>query len=150
MGRWVLAHVELPSMHPNERLLRQEYEARATRDDTSLADLFEDDIVWHVPGRSTISGDYRGKEQVMEYVRLRRELAAGTFEIDVQDVLANDQYGLVIARGTAAGRARYGSGERTGYIASGTAASRSVGRFQRTNTCSMKFGADEQTACPTS
>ena len=80
-------------MHPNERLLRQEYEARAGRDDTSLADLFADDIVWHVPGRSTISGDYRGKEQVMEYVRLRRELAAGTFEIDVQDVLANDQYG---------------------------------------------------------
>jgi uncharacterized protein len=38
----------------------------------------------------------------MEYVRLRRELAAWTFEIDVQDVLANDQYGLVIARGTAA------------------------------------------------
>lgn len=89
-------------MHPNERLLRQEYEARAGRDDTSLADLFADDIVWHVPGRSTISGDYRGKEQVMEYVRLRRELGAGTFEIDVQDVLANDQYGLVIARGTAA------------------------------------------------
>ena len=59
-----MAHVELSSMHPNERLLRQEYEARAGRDDTSLADLFADDIVWHVPGRSTISGDYRGKEQV--------------------------------------------------------------------------------------
>jgi ketosteroid isomerase-like protein len=86
-------------MHPNERLLRDEYEARARRDDGSLAALLDEDIVWHVPGRNAISGVYRGRAEVMEYVRRRRDLADDTFEITVHDVLANDKYGLVIASG---------------------------------------------------
>ena len=88
-------------MHPNEQLLRQEYEARAARDDASLAGTFADDIAWHVPGRSAIAGDYHGKDAVMEYVRLRRELADDTFAISVLDVFANDEYGLVLASGSA-------------------------------------------------
>jgi ketosteroid isomerase-like protein len=88
-------------MHPNERLLRREYDARAQRDDASLAALLTEVVVWHVPGRSAISGEYRGKEEVMEYVRRRRDLAADTFEITVHDVLANDEHGLVIASGRA-------------------------------------------------
>jgi ketosteroid isomerase-like protein len=88
-------------MHPNERLLREEYRARAHRDDRALADVFADDIVWHVPGKSAIAGDYRGRDQVMEYVRRRRALADDTFEVAVEDVLANDQHGFVIATGSA-------------------------------------------------
>lgn len=88
-------------MHPNEELLRRECGARARRDMDGLAELFADDIVWHVPGRSAIAGHYRGKDAVMEYVRRRQELAAGTFEIEVHDVLANDDWGLVIATGRA-------------------------------------------------
>jgi ketosteroid isomerase-like protein len=88
-------------MHPNERLLRREYDARAQRDDASLAALLTEAVVWHVPGRSAISGEYRGKDEVMEYVRRRRDLAADTFEITVHDVLANDEHGFVIASGRA-------------------------------------------------
>jgi hypothetical protein len=88
-------------MHPNERLLRAEYAARRRRDDASLADVFADDVVWHVPGRSAIAGEYRGREQVMQYVRRRRALVQDSFEITVEDVLANDEHGLVIASGSA-------------------------------------------------
>ena len=88
-------------MHPNEALLRREYEARASGDDRALAEVLADDVVWHVPGRSAISGDYRGIDEVMEYVRRRRNLVAGTFQITVHDVLANDEHGLVIASGKA-------------------------------------------------
>jgi uncharacterized protein len=88
-------------VHPNEDLLRREYEARTGRDDRALAEVFAEDVVWHVPGRNAIAGEYRGIDQVMEYVRRRRELADGTFEITVHDVLANDEYGLVIATGRA-------------------------------------------------
>jgi ketosteroid isomerase-like protein len=88
-------------MHPNERVLRREYDARAQRDDASLAALLTEAVVWHVPGRSAISGEYRGKDEVMEYVRRRRDLATDTFEITVHDVLANDEHGLVIASGRA-------------------------------------------------
>jgi ketosteroid isomerase-like protein len=45
-------------MHPNEELLRREYEARAARDDRALTDVFADDVVWHVPGRNAIADEY--------------------------------------------------------------------------------------------
>lgn len=88
-------------MHPNERLLRDEYRARSDRDDRSLADVFAKDIVWHVPGKSAIAGEYRGRAQVIEYVRRRRALTDDTFEVTVEDVLANDEDGFVIASGSA-------------------------------------------------
>lgn len=88
-------------MHPNERLLRREYEARANGDDQTLLEVFSEDIVWHVPGRNKIAGVYHGRDEVMEYVRRRMDLADGTFEIIVEDVLANDSHGLVIASGRA-------------------------------------------------
>ena len=75
-------------MHPNEQLLRREYDGRARGDLTEVAATFHDEIVWHVPGRSAISGTYRGKNEVMAYVRDRQELAGGTFEITVHDVFA--------------------------------------------------------------
>jgi GNAT superfamily N-acetyltransferase len=40
-------------MHPNEQLLRNEYRARADRDDRLLAEVLADDIAWHVPGKKT-------------------------------------------------------------------------------------------------
>jgi ketosteroid isomerase-like protein len=92
--------------HPHERLLRDEYEARARRDDVALEDLLADDVVWHVPGRSAIAGTYRGKAEVMSYVQRRRSLTDGTFDITVDDVLANDRHGLVIATGRAVRESR--------------------------------------------
>lgn len=86
-------------MHPNERLLRDEYAARSERNDTAFVGLLSDDVVWHVPGRSVIAGVYRGKAEVMKYVRRRRELAADTFQVVIHDVLANDQHGFVVASG---------------------------------------------------
>jgi ketosteroid isomerase-like protein len=37
----------------------------------------------------------------MEYVRRRRALVVDTFEVTVEDVLANDEHGFVIASGSA-------------------------------------------------
>jgi len=88
-------------VHPNEELLRREYDGRARGDLAEVAATFHDEIVWHVPGRSAISGTYRGKDEVMAYVRERQALAGGTFEITVHDVLANDEHGMVIASGRA-------------------------------------------------
>lgn len=88
-------------MHPHETLLRREYESRARRDFAALPDMLHDEVLWHVPGRSVISGVYRGKKEVLEYFRKRQELAGGTFEIIIHDVLANDDHGLVIASGRA-------------------------------------------------
>jgi hypothetical protein len=88
-------------MHPNERLLRDEYRARAEREDDALAAMLADDVVWHVPGNNAISGVYRGRDEVIGYTRRRRALVDGTFDITVEDVLVNDRHGFVMATGAA-------------------------------------------------
>jgi ketosteroid isomerase-like protein len=50
--------------HPNEELTRRGYAAFATGDMVALDELFADDVIWHVGGRSPLSGDYKGKEAV--------------------------------------------------------------------------------------
>jgi ketosteroid isomerase-like protein len=50
-------------MHPNEDLLRREYDAFAREDLTSLDEIFADDIVYHVPGHNPFSGDARGRRR---------------------------------------------------------------------------------------
>jgi ketosteroid isomerase-like protein len=71
------------------------------RDDGALAEVLADDVVWHVPGRNAVAGEYRGIDRVMEYIIRRRELVDGSFEITVHDVLANDEHGFVVATGRA-------------------------------------------------
>lgn len=62
--------------------------------------LFSDDIRWHIPGRGLVSGDYRGKEEVVGFFTKLMELTNGTFRLEVHDVLANDEHavGLVTLR----------------------------------------------------
>jgi YbgC/YbaW family acyl-CoA thioester hydrolase len=43
--------------------------------------LLAENVVWHVPGTSPIAGDYRGRDAVTAYFRLRRELAGGSIAI---------------------------------------------------------------------
>jgi uncharacterized protein len=127
-------------VHPNERLLRDEYEARARRDDGSLAAILAEDIVWHVPGRNAISGVYRGWAEVMEYVRRRRDLADDTFELTVHDVLANDNYGLVIATGRVTRSGRVMEWPPMACIDSRTERSPNAGCSQRINCSSTTSG----------
>lgn len=39
------------------------------------------DVIWHVPGRSAIAGDHRGRDAVMDYFDRRRALAGGAMTI---------------------------------------------------------------------
>lgn len=73
-------------------------------------------------------------------MRRRRELADETFEIEVHDVLANDENGVVIATGRAT---RGGTLEwrAHGHTSPRPAASPSAGYSRRTCTNSTGFGA---------
>jgi 2'-5' RNA ligase len=61
-------------------LQRQAY---AGGDLNLLRPRLTDDVVWHVPGRSRISGDHRGIDSVLDYFDARRTMAAHTFEVTV-------------------------------------------------------------------
>jgi uncharacterized protein len=82
--------------HPNVALLRKGYDAFSKGDMATIDTLFADDIVWHVPGNGIMSGDYKGKEEVLNmFGRLMQE-TGGNFKIDIHDVLANDEHSVCI------------------------------------------------------
>ena len=87
--------------HPNEDLVRRGYAAFGTGDVATLRALFADDVVWHVGGRSPITGDYKGKDEVLGFFAQLAELTGGTFRVDVHDVLANDELVVALTNGTA-------------------------------------------------
>jgi uncharacterized protein len=87
--------------HPNLDLLRRGYAAYQSGDMDTINELFADDVVWHVAGRSQIAGDYSGKEQVFGFFGKLQELSDGTSTVEVHDLLASDEHGVAIVTETA-------------------------------------------------
>ncbi len=84
--------------HPNEENLRKSYEAFGRGDIDAAMALLVDDIQWHVPGRSPVSGDFSGKEEVIGFFMKLMDLSGGTFLVDVHDVIANDEHALGLVK----------------------------------------------------
>jgi len=92
--------------HPNEELTRRGFDAFAKGDVDTLRELFDQDAVGHVPGRSPLAGDYRGVDAILGFFARLAELSGGTFRTDVHDVVANDEHavGIYVTRGEREGR----------------------------------------------
>ena len=107
--------------HPNVELLRRGYAAYGAGDLDTINELFHDDVVWHVAGRSAIAGEYQGKEQVLGFFGKVAELSDGTAKIDVHDLLADDEHGvaLVTLSATRGGRSHEGNAAHVLHIRDG-------------------------------
>jgi ketosteroid isomerase-like protein len=82
--------------HPNEDLVRKGYEAFAAGDMATLNEFFSDDVVWHTPGRSELSGTFRGKDEVFANLQKNMELTGGTFRLDIHAILADDEHAVTL------------------------------------------------------
>ncbi len=61
-----------------------------------LGGLFDENVVWHQPGRGQLSGTYRGKNELFALFGEFMERSGGTFKIDeVSSIMANGD--LVVA-----------------------------------------------------
>lgn len=83
--------------HPNEDTLRALYDDFARGDLEAVLSRCADEIVFHIPGRSKLAGTYRKQEFGPGLIRTVMELTGGTFQETVDDVLANDRHGVVLA-----------------------------------------------------
>jgi hypothetical protein len=52
----------------NVEIVRRGYAAFNNGDTSALAALIAENVVWHVPGRSLIAGDYHGRETTFAYL----------------------------------------------------------------------------------
>lgn len=77
--------------------LRSVYAGQLEEFDSQLAD----DIVWHVGGEHPLSGDYRGRQAVLDYHARVAELTSGSLQLEPIDVLAGDHFLGVFVRATA-------------------------------------------------
>ncbi len=84
----------------NVDIAKKGYEAYGTGDvETALAD-FDDNIEWTIPGNSTVSGTYRGKDQFMEFLG---KLAEKSFTTTPERILGDGDDVVVITKTTAGG-----------------------------------------------
>jgi uncharacterized protein len=87
----------------NIELVKKGYEAFSAGDVDTVMSLFDDNIEWVQPGDSAISGTYRGKAELGEYlirlaeksvtVKLNRLLADGDTVVALTEVMAGDERG---------------------------------------------------------
>jgi ketosteroid isomerase-like protein len=89
------------SEHPNVARFREGYAAFAKGDFAALGDLFAEDLLWHVSGRSQLAGEYRGRDAVYGLFGKIIEFTGGTFHLEVHTVLADDEHGVALVVTTA-------------------------------------------------
>jgi uncharacterized protein len=93
--------------HPNEDLLRAAIAAFQQGDMEALrSKYFAEDVRYHIPGRSPVTGDYEGVAEVLGAFGRLFELSGGTLRIELHDVVAGDEhaFALITARGEREGR----------------------------------------------
>jgi ketosteroid isomerase-like protein len=90
----------------NAAVIRRGYELFNTGDMEGLAQIFADDVVWHVGGRGVLSGEKRGRDAAFAYFGQLGELSSGTFRAELPDVVASDEHvvGLHTSTGQRSGR----------------------------------------------
>lgn len=73
-----------------DRLHKAQNEFYAGGSGAAFQQLLAPNVTWTVPGDNRIAGTYCGLEEVLDYFRLRRDLAGHTFQMQRRDVLVGD------------------------------------------------------------
>ena len=85
--------------HPNAALVRRVFAAFG-QDAMALSAAFARDIVWRVPGDTAMSGEYRGRREVVEFLRRTGLETGGTYRSHLRTVFADDDWAVAIYRAT--------------------------------------------------
>jgi len=86
------------SDHPNAAIVREGFDRFVQGDVAGLVGLFADDAVWHVPGANAMAGDYRGRDEIIAFLRRTAELTGGTYRVELLWVVADDEHTVAVYR----------------------------------------------------
>ena len=64
----------------------------------AVSAAFARDIVWRVPGQTVMSGEYRGRREVVEFLRRTGLETGGTYRSRLHTVFADDDWAVAIYR----------------------------------------------------
>src|SRR5437868_15263020 len=86
----------------NVAIMQRAYDAFNTGDIDTLTELFDEDAVWHLPGRSSMADDYKGRDATLAYFGLLGQKTGGTFRAELGHLTADGEDCVVgIQRSTA-------------------------------------------------
>jgi ketosteroid isomerase-like protein len=85
--------------HPNAALTRRVFAAFG-KDAMAISAALARDIVWRVPGHTVMSGEYRGRREVVEFLRRTGVETGGTYRSELHTVFADDDWAVAIYRAT--------------------------------------------------
>jgi ketosteroid isomerase-like protein len=98
--------------HPNIDAVRRGYAAFNKGAMDALSEIVTNDVVWHVPGRSSIAGDYQGREATFDYFSRLQELTNATYQAELHIAVGNDEHVISVDHSSATrGHTRYGETE---------------------------------------
>jgi ketosteroid isomerase-like protein len=85
--------------HRNAALIRRVFAAFG-KDPMAVSAAFARNIVWRVPGDTVMSGEYRGRRDVVEFLRRTGLETGGTYRSHLITVFADDDWAVAIYRAT--------------------------------------------------
>lgn len=94
------------SANENLKLMRRTLDAFLAGDMETLSEVLAPDVVWRVPGRSLLAGDYSGQPAVFGFFGRLMELTGGTFRVQSLRMLADEAGGVFVDRITAERKGR--------------------------------------------
>ena len=90
----------MPTAVANGDLVRGLFRAFTERDTPALEEIIAENAVWHVPGRSRLAGEHRGRAAVLAYFTGLSQRTGGTFKVEIIDVFATETRAVAWARAT--------------------------------------------------
>ena len=87
--------------HPNADLVRRLFSAFGN-DAKQISATFDRDVIWRVPGKTVMSGEYHGRRDVVDFLRRTGLETAGTYRSKLHTVFADDDWGLAVYRASGA------------------------------------------------
>jgi ketosteroid isomerase-like protein len=87
--------------HPNGQRMREVTEAVTAGDIAGALERFSEELVWFVPGGSSLDRVYRGRSGLQQFFGTLLERSNGTLVPEAVDVLASDDHVVIFLRITA-------------------------------------------------
>jgi ketosteroid isomerase-like protein len=74
----------------NVAIMQSAYDAFNKADIDTLTELFDENVVWHLPGQSSMAKDYEGRDATLAYFGQIGEETGGSFKAELDQLFAGD------------------------------------------------------------
>jgi ketosteroid isomerase-like protein len=83
--------------HPNALILEKIYRDFTSGNYIEMLDACADEFTFQLAGKSPLAGKYNRTNFLTGFVQKLKDISGGTYEMQIHDVMASDQHGIVLS-----------------------------------------------------